>query len=272
MNRMRLLILAAALLAALLAGYLAIGILQRPAPEVVQVPAPKNETVDVLVAAKDLSAGERLGANGVQWRAWPREGISPDMFARDAMPDAAEKMTNARARVTMVAGEPILPGKIVQLGESGFMSSVLPPGMLAVSVPISELSAVSGFVLPNDRVDVILRRVASVDDLGNKVSTGEAVITNVKVLAINQTLPSDSSDAAIPDGRTAVLEVDSKQAEVLAKIQGNGEILLALRSIEDAGDGKPVLAESYRNPARARPGPLVIRYGSENRVPGLPGM
>jgi len=261
MNRIRLLLLLAAIAAALLAAYLSTALFRKPAavpPPVVQQPA----TASVLVAGRDVSPGERLGSLGLQWRAWPLEGVVPDMITKEEMPNALEAMQTARARTALLAGEPLVDAKIVRPGEAGFLSAILPGGMRAVSIQVNELSSVSGFVLPNDRVDVILTRPIT-DEYDNKSATSEAVLTNVKVLAINQNLGPGTESATVPDGRTAVLELDPRQAEVLGKIVASGQISLALRSLDDKGDGIPRLAEEYRNPRRAATGPLIIRYGLE---------
>jgi pilus assembly protein CpaB len=269
MNIRRLLIMVAALVAALSAAYLAMGLLQKPqpqpqlAPKVVQ----KSDTVDVLITGRNIPPGEKLGSTGLQWRAWPRDGVSAEMFARDAMPDALEQMRAARAKVALVAGDPILTSHIIRPGEAGFMSAMLPGGMVAAAIPITELSSVSGFILPNDRVNVIFTRTLA-NRLGNKNAASEAVLTNVKVLAINQTLASGTDEATVPEGRTAVLELEPLQAEVLGKLIMAGQISLALRSLSDVGDGKPHLAEAYRTPARAKVGALVVRYGLERQLSG----
>ena len=268
MNRVRILLLAAAFAAALLAAYVWTGMLPEPAPAPAPVVVEKKETVDVLVSGRNIAPGERLGSNSLQWRAWPSEGLAPEMITQNVMPDALEKMQSARARFAMVAGEPILETRIVQTGDSGFVSAILPEGMVAFAVPITELSSVSGFVLPNDRVDVVFTRTAT-DQNGDKAALSEAVVTNVKVIAINQTLASGTNEVTIPDGRTAVLEVTRKQAEVIGKLLAAGQVSLALRSVADAGTGQPQLAEAYQNPARGRSGPLVVRYGLERRLPGL---
>lgn len=268
MNRMRLLILAAALAAAGMAVYLSSGLMKAPPP---QQPAPvavqKNETVDVLIAGRDIAPGERLGATGLQWRSWPKDGVAADMIIRNTMPGALEDLQAARARVAMMAGEPILANRIIRPGESGFLSAILPRGMVAVAVPITELSSVSGFVLPNDRVDVIFTRSAT-SRTGDRSAVSEAVLTNVKVLAINQTLASGTDQPSIANGRAAVLELEPLQAEVLGKLLSAGQISLALRSQSDVGNGKPLLAEAFRNPGRAKIGPLVVRYGLERQLPG----
>lgn len=266
MNRMRILLLAAAFVAALLAAYVWSGLLPQPAQQPAPVAVQKNDTVDVLVTGRNIPPGDRLGSTGIQWRAWPQEGLAPEMITKDESPDALDKMQAARARVAMVAGEPVLATRIVKPGESGFMSTLLPEGMVAVAIPVTELSSVSGFVLPNDRVDVVFTRTLT-ERTGDKSAISEAVLSNVKVLAINQTLASGTDGATVPNARTAVLELTPRQAEVLGKLLTAGQISLALRSIADEGDGQPKLAEAYNNPARRQSGPLVVRYGLERQLP-----
>jgi len=260
MKRMRLLILVTAVVAALLAAYLAAGLMRRPAPQPAAPVAQRGEMVDVLTAARNLAPGDRLA---LEWRSWPRTSVSPDIITRETMPDATEQLKSARAITTMVAGEPVVSAKIVRGAESGFLSALLPKGHRAIAVQISDLTSAGGFVLPNDRVDVILTKVTT-DLTGNKSAVSDAVLTNVKVLAVNQTVASGSDGASIADGRIAVLELDSRQAEVLARISSAGQISLALRSIHDQGNGQPGLAEAYRNPNRAS-GALVVRYGLERQ-------
>lgn len=261
MKRMRLLILATAVVAALLAAYLAAGLMSRPVPQTSAPVVQKEDTIDVLTAAKNLQPGDRLS---LQWRSWPRDSVSPDMITRATMPDATESLQSARALGSLVAGEPVVAAKIVNGAETGYVSALLPEGRRAIAIQITDLSSVGGFVLPNDRVDVILTRTTT-DINGNKTAVSDAVLTNVKVLAINQTLASGTEAASIADGKIAVLELDPRQSEVLARIAAAGQLSLALRSIQDRGDGQPALAEAFRNPNRAA-GPLVVRYGLERQT------
>jgi len=270
---MRLILLAAALLAALLAAYLSAGLLRRaPAPQVSQpVVIEKTAKTDVLVAARNLLQGEQLGNFAVEWRPWPRDSISPDMITKDAAPDALDMMAQARARQSMVAGEPIVAAKIVRPGDRGFVSAILPEGMRAIAIPINETTSVSGFILPNDRVDVLLTRQVTGRN-GIKAPVTETVLTNVKVLAINQTLRA-GDDPSIPGGRTAVLELDPLQAQILTKVDASGTVSLLLRSLSEVGpnglpDDTPMLSDEFRNPRRAAAGTLIIRYGFERTIPG----
>jgi pilus assembly protein CpaB len=232
----------------------------------------QTEGVDVLVAAKDLAQGELLGSYALEWRTWPREAVTGDMITKDVMADAVDQMQQARAKLPMFKGEPIIAAKIVRPGERGYMSAILPEGMRAIAVPISESTAVSGFILPNDRVDVLVSRQVS-GPIGEKYTIAETVLTNVKVLAINQVLHTDGDATTVPEGRTAVLEVDPSQSEILTKINASGTLSLVLRSLAEGGaaglqNDRPALSDAYRNPRRAGTGALVIRYGVERAVPG----
>lgn len=270
MNRMRLLLLAAALIAALLAAFLARGLLQSEPPP--PVAAQQPVTTDVLVAAKDLAPGEKLAGYAVEWRAWPRDLLSGTMITKDAQPEALDRFKDSRARLPLVIGEPVTEAKVVHPGDRGFMSAVLPQGMRAISVAISDETAASGFILPNDRVDVILTPTSSRDSSArpDKILSSETVLSNVRVLAINQIL-NKGDDPALPGGKTAVLELTPKQAEVMARIDSLGRISLVLRSIAEGGDAglgnaAPELAEAYAKPKRGEDNTLIIRYGMERTI------
>lgn len=271
MNKTRLLILGLAVGSAAVAGVMAKGMLgKKTTKEVVEVNT--VPMVQVLVAQKDLMMGERLVDSTIYWRDWPKSNTSDSMITKDAMPDALEKYKTARARLPIFNGEPIVERKLVLPNQSGFMSSILPKGMRAISVSISERSAVSGFILPNDRVDVILtQKVDNPDGKSGKVVRSSTVLTNVKVLAINQTFRQEAGEdkVTVTEGKTAVLELDLQQSEVITMVESAGELSLALRSIAENGDAglqndKPVLADGYVNKQKSKSGDRVfVRYGIE---------
>lgn len=279
MNKVRILVLAAALIAAAIAAYLASGMMAKTtSPQQAVAEPPKPVTVDVLVAARDIAPGEKMINGALEWRAWPRDNVA-NLVTREAKPDALEAMAAARARQPIYAGEPVIDRKLVTADNGSFMSAVLPQGMRAISVAISEHSAVSGFILPNDRVDVIVtRKYDSEGDnarssIKQKLALTETILSNVRVLAINQTFRPEGDDkVTVPEGKTAVLELDPYQTEIITKAEALGELSLSLRSLAEGGDGglkgaKPTLSEDYqkkgRNPGT---GPLVIRYGIETTV------
>ncbi len=273
MNKTRLLILGLAVGSAALAGVLAKGMVGKKAvKEVVEVN--KVPMVQVLVASKDLALGEKLGDSAVNWRDWPQGNVGEAMITKDSSPDALEKLKTARARLPIYSGEPIVERKLVMPDQGGFMSAILPQGMRAISVAISERSAVSGFILPNDRVDVILTRKIDAPNGTGKIVRSETVLTNVRVLAINQTFRQEAGEdkVTVTEGKTAVLELDPFQSEVITKVEAAGELSLALRSIAEGGDlgvqdTKPKLSDAFTSKKKSADGErTIVRYGVETVI------
>ena len=110
--------------------------------------------------------GQTLSPGDVQWQTWPASAASGNFIRKNDRPDAIENLSGQIARVPFVAGEPIREAKLVNAKGSGFMAAILPTGMRAVSTQISPETGAGGFILPNDRVDVILSRRDSDADKG----------------------------------------------------------------------------------------------------------
>src|SRR5262249_22198493 len=138
------------------------------------------------------------------------------------------------ARAPFIAGEPIREPKLVKANGSGFMAAILPAGMRAVSTEISAETGAGGFILPNDRVDVVLtHRDKNPDKSGPDTINSEVILPNVRVLAIDQA-PKEKEGQNAVLGRTALLELKPEQVETLARARQAGTLSLALRSIADA--------------------------------------
>ena len=268
MGSKRLLTLVFALGCAVMAAFLARNFIGgKPVEQ--QAEAPKTETVDVLVAAKDVQMGQKLGQGTVAWRSWPKEFVDPAFITKDAKPDAMTELEQARARLTIYQGETILDKKLLRPGMGGFMSAMLPKGMRAISVAISARSSAGGFILPDDRVDVILTR--KIDAGGVQAVKAETVISNVRILAINQIYKQAAEGEAVTvdHGETATLELNPHQAEIVEQVQSTGELSLALRSIAES-EGKtpdqivPELADKYSDRGKHESGETrFLRYGVE---------
>jgi len=241
----------------------AIGGKPAPAP-VMQAAAPVGKPMtQVLVAKRDLAIGERLTAADVTWQAWPSDTVNAAFItngAADPVPtkttakaakavgDAAEGMIGgvtpekavegAIVRDPILAGEPITPRKIVRGGEGGYLSVVLGPGKRAMAVPVTSETAVGGFILPGDRVDVIQTRDAQAvgegEGGGAKKTIAETIIQNVRVLALDQSTAAEK-DAKTIVASTATLEVGPAEAEALAKAKTAGPVTLTLRAYTDLG-------------------------------------
>ena len=203
---------------------------EAPAPQQAQIPS-----VEVLVAKGDIGLGQTVSGGDMAWVSWPANAASGNFITKTNRPDALETLTGAIARAPFVAGEPIRDAKLVQAKGSGFMAAILPPGMRAVSVSIAPETGAGGFILPNDRVDVILtqRDRAAEKAAGSEVQASETILKNIRVLAIDQNVEEKNGQRVVI-GKTATLELTPGQAESLTLAQKLGSISLALRSITDA--------------------------------------
>jgi len=221
------------------AGGLAIWLLNSPEPKpVVQAPEVKIDTVDVLVAKSDIQLGQTVTADDLQWQTWPAANASAAYVRRNDRPEAATQIAGSIARVAFIAGEPIRELKLVKGPSSGIMAAILPSGMRAISTEISLESGASGFILPNDHVDIIQsRREKNVAASANGAPAQDRVVSliilsNIRVLAIDQTVEEKNGQKVVV-GKTATLELRPEQAELLTSARQSGTLTLALRSIAD---------------------------------------
>jgi pilus assembly protein CpaB len=251
MNTARIMVLAIAICAGGVAAWLASG--SDPQP-VAQAPAPRLDTVDVLIAKSDIPLGQTVKPEDLQWQSWPAEIVSPNFIRKDARGNAIADLTGSIARSPFFAGEPVRDVKLVKGNGSGFMAAILPSGMRAISTEISPETGAGGFILPNDRVDVILSRRERNGNTENVNS--EIILGNIRVLAIDQAV-EDKDGKKVVVGKTATLELKPEQSETLARARQSGTLSLALRSLVDANE--PALATQERS--RRGDTVNVVRFG-----------
>lgn len=263
----RIAVLILAVLAAAAAAWLASSFVGGNVPRQQADTVPRVETEDVLVAARDIPLGARVGAGDLRWQAWPRGAVTPAFVVKARTPEAMAEFKGAMARSAVLAGEPVTPGKLVTAATAGFMAARLGDGMRAVSVSISPETGAGGFILPGDRVDVILTRERRDDSGRGQEFLSDTVLTNVRVLAIDQAFGDGDGDGEkVAVGKTATLELTPGQAETLARAQAMGEIVLSLRSLADMATGGPADTGALMRPDGAvRPAGggsvTVVRYG-----------
>ena len=260
MNTIRIIVILIAGLAAIAAAFFVRGAMQPAAP------TPAAETVErpvvveperVLVATRDLEAGHRLSESDMRWVNWPKEALLGSHIVRARDEEAVDRLVGAVVRGAFVDGEPMHEGRLVYAGETGFMAAVLQPGMRAVAVPTSARAGAGGFILPNDRVDVMS---SFQDENGYRT---DIVVENARVLAIDQSF-SESGDAVV--GSTATIELTSDQARAVANAVAVGSVSLALRSISDGSGGPRLPNGEGLNAGQARGTVRVFRYGQEEQV------
>jgi pilus assembly protein CpaB len=257
MNRARIVVLTIAIGAGGVAAYLASGSDSRtPAPE----PVAQLQTVDVLVAKSDIGLGQTITPNDMQWQSWPAATASNAFIRRNERPDATTELAGSIVRAPFIAGEPIREPKLIKANGSGFMAAILPPGMRAVSTEISPETGAGGFILPNDRVDVLLTTREKNPDRSNStdIVITKIILTNIRVLAIDQA-PKEKDGQNSVVGKTVTLELKPEQAPLLAAARQAGTLSLALRSIADVNQ-----VEIADDSSRQRGSINVVRYGITN--------
>ena len=227
-----------------------------PPPAPAPPPVAQLDTVDVLVAKNEIGIGHSLSGGDLGWQQWP--SVSAGSFIRRTdKPDAIEQFAGAVARAPIGAGEPVRENRLIKAKGSGYMAAILPPGMRAISTEISVETGAGGFILPNDRVDVLLtKREKNPDKAGPDISSAEVILSNVRVLAIDQA-PKEKEGSNALVGKTVTLELKPDQAETLARSRQGGSLTLALRSIADAN----AVEKPDDQPNKRGENLNVIRYG-----------
>lgn len=201
----------------------------KAAAAVAQVPqGPK-----VLVAQRALPVGTIITADSISFQAWPKEMVR-DAYFIDGEADM-NKLMGTVVRYPITAGQPITQGALVAPGDRGFLAAALGPGMLAVTIPVSQKTGVGGFVFPGDHVDLVLTQSVRNETGQDSLKTAETILRNVRVLATDQSTETEIADGktVVRDFRTVTVEVTPKIAEKVAVAQTLGTISLSLRSLAD---------------------------------------
>lgn len=260
----RIAVLGVALGAAVGAALLARGMLPSGDKKAMEAAKPKFDTTKVLVAVKDVGLGKKVMSGSMKWQEWPKSAVTSRYITQQENPKAFKDLSGSIARAPLLAGEPIVREKLVKLNSGGFMSAMLNSGMRAVSVKISPETGAGGFILPNDRVDILVTRRIRAG--GREKHLSETVLQNIRVLAIDQELETKKDKEQVVVGKTATVELWPSQAEELALAEASGDISLALRSLQDsasngASPGDPALLRGRRKGSIT-----VLRYGMSSSV------
>ncbi len=172
--------------------------------------------VKLVVASTNIVAGGRLSPELLRVVDWPAENPISGSFSE------TQPLLNRIVNINLSAGEPVIAQKLAPVGSKAGLSSLITPGMRAVSVRVNDVAGVSGFALPGNHVDVM---VNVQDDQGRMVS--KIVLQQIMVLAVAQ-------DASVKDDvkakvvGTVTLEVTPQQAEKLDLARSVGNLSLVL--------------------------------------------
>ena len=184
-------------------------------------------TQTIVVAGKPLRYGNELNASLLHEIPWSQDSLPAGAFAKinDVLAGGKRVVLSA-----IEINEPILAVKITGPGQRATLSAMLHEGMKAVTIRVSDVEGVAGFVLPGDRVDIALTRLD-----GKGGATTDVVLQNATVLAIDQVADERASNPSI--AKSVTLEVDTTAAQKLDLAASLGNLSLLLRKAGELADG-----------------------------------
>lgn len=220
----------------------------------------------VVVAASALRFGNPLTSGNLRETPWPEGALPEGSFS------SIQDVLAAGKRIVLSPieqNEPVLVSKLTGPGQRATLSAVLHEGMKAVTVRVSDIEGVAGFVLPGDRVDILLTRRV------DKGGTTDVVLQNTRVLAIDQLADERTDKPAVV--KAVTVEVDTLAAQKLTLASQVGTLSLALRKAGEAtaGDQRRVSAEDLGRDTAPVTGPkkfstvTVVRAGKKEEY-GVP--
>ncbi|WP_395629111.1 Flp pilus assembly protein CpaB [Sphingorhabdus sp.] len=238
MDRKKVILLVAALLIAAVTALMARSMFNgasAPQSTAAAAPAPVPAGPKVLVATKALPVGTIITADSVRYQPWPKELIEAAYFKEGDGGASIDSLVGTVVRNAVTAGQPLTQGSIVKPGDRGFLAAALGPGMRAVTVPVSALTGVAGFVFPGDRVDLVLTQNVEAS-AGPPLKVSETIVRNLRVLATDQrATPSvdEKGNTVVSEYKLVTIEATPRIAEKITVAQSIGTISLSLRSLAD---------------------------------------
>lgn len=211
------------------------------------------DTVPVVVAASEISRGQVVVEAMLVTRQWPKELVPPNTSS-----DAAT-LLGRTALTPMLPNEPILLGKLADRDAGRGLAALVPEGRRAYTIQTSRVASnVAGFVMPGNRVDVLLTLRGGPDDsTGGGSST--TLLQAVEILAVDQRLDAPADHHVEPQQlRSVTLLVTPDQASLLDLGQNMGTLALSLRNPSD-------VAEAETDPATVN----ILRFTERKPVDGL---
>ena len=188
---------------------------------------------EILVATRALPVGTIITPDSFRFQPWPKNLIEDVYFMKEGTD--IETLAGTVVRIPITAGQPMTKGSLVAPGDRGFLAAALGPGMRAVTIPVSGLTGVAGFIFPGDRVDLMLTQ--SVQGEGPELKVSETVIRNLRVLATDNRVTASKNEEGQQVAKTAklvTLEATPKIAEQISVAQTLGTLSLSLRSLADS--------------------------------------
>jgi pilus assembly protein CpaB len=229
------------------------------------------KVVSVVVAAQNLSFGAELSKAVLSVKDWPENSVPQGSFTKieDILGDGTEPRVVLKPIVT---GEPVLMSKITGFGAKATMSTALPEGKRAFSVRVNDISGVAGFLLPGDRVDVLLTRQIEAKERDKLDQVTDVILQNIVVRGIDQIADEDREKPQVV--KSVTLEVSPEDAQKLALAQQVGQLSLALRNVatNDTAKTRSVRVRDLVNEPTPAPAPKQVAEKPKRLAPQPPSV
>ena len=215
---------------------------------IAQMPVQAATHGTVVVAAAPLAFGTALSRENVTEIDWPAGAVPEGAYATK---DQLFKDGRRAALAPLQRNELILKSKVTGPGQRATLSALLDEGKRAVTVRVDDVRGVAGFVLPGDRVDVVLIRGGAGANGPEQFS--DVLLQHVKVLAVDQLINERQENPTI--AKAVTLEVDTEQAQKILLATNVGKLSLVLRQ---AGESNPVTAQRVTEKDLSRQEPVPV--------------
>ena len=211
----------------------------------------------VLVARKGMPVGTIIDPESLSFQAWPKELIQNAYYIEGGRDADLKKLLGTVVRNAVTAGQPMTRGSLVGPNDRGFLAAALGPGMRAVTVSVTKVSGVAGFVFPGDHVDLVLTQAVVGGGEGAPLKVSETIVRNLRILATDQRIDGKSEDGKMEAkySDNVTIEATPRIAEKIAVAQSMGSLSLSLRSIADNASEleRAVAAGDVKVPAGTSP-------------------
>jgi len=221
----------------------------------------------VVVAAGDISLGQRLAPDMLKLAEWPSDSMPKGAFTDP------QKLGGRVLKNNLQMGEPVTEAKLAPAGTLGGLSALIAEGKRAITVRVNDVIGVAGFALPGNYVDIIVstQKLAPPGTNEREQSISKIVLERILVLAIAQEVNRDETKPKVVNAVT--LEVTPEQAETLDLARSVGTLSLALRNQVDPqsaltrGATKLTLLPDTPAPAPVPPKPAPRRVAAARPAP-----
>jgi pilus assembly protein CpaB len=221
------------LITALALGMIAFQAARPPAPTgLANAPPPPPPTLSYIVAAHPLPPGTLARDSDLGNKSVPRDQVPAGALLAGA--ESRAQLNGALIQRYIESGAPVLLADVLRPRDRGFLAAVLTPGTRAVSIAVDPVSGVGGLIWPGDRVDVILTHEIPGASGGARQVVGETVLSDVRVVAVDQDIVEGASPTAGISGRlasTVTVQATEGAAERLAVAARLGHLSLAIRAM-----------------------------------------